>query len=645
MTGSLILALVVGLLTVAGHAQEGTPPEVTAQVSVTGTNVDKPGTVTLSPMQPRVNTVLRASVHDPDGVVGRLDESQWQWAWSPDKVNWTDIPVWAEGSVGSDYAPDSEKKGMYLRVRATYTDGYGPDKTAEVVTERVGKPAPAPEVSVQVLVSGLSYPWDLAFTPDGTMLFTERPGVLSRRLTDGTVRTISADLSDLFIGASARSGLLGIAVDPDFVSNRRFYTCQSHLGLTVQVISWTIDDDYTTATRVDDPLVDLPIASKTAPGGHHGCRLRFDPHGYLWISVGDGWIPSAPQNLDSLGGKILRVDALTGAGAPGNPFPSSPVYTYGHRHPQGLAWRPGTDQMWAVEHGTSWDDEINLLVAGGNYGWDPNDRDDPWNSPMTDRERHPDAHEARWSSGSPTLANSGGTFLAGAQWGAWEGRLAVATLKTKSLRIFEFTQQGGFVSQVNVPELNLDWRLRVPVMGPDGALYVTTDAGVTTDEGEGVTTYDGIDRILRVSASRSPAFMTDTEDHAVVENNSPSDIVATVLALDPKGAALTYTLSGPDAAAFNIPDATVGALRTNAALDYETKRSHEVVVTATNPDGLSDSLTLTITVTDVNEPVINELMASNSDTLLDPQGEADDWIELKNPGTEDPRPVRHVPVR
>ena len=415
------------------------------------------------------------------------------------------------------------------------------------------------------------------------MLFTERGGVLSSRLTDGTVQTVTADFSDLYV--SGEAGLMAIVVDPDFSSNRRFYTCQSHTGRTAQVIAWNINARYASATRVADPLVgDIPAVRR-----HSGCRLRIGPQGYLWVATGDATSGTVPQDLTSLGGKVLRVNASTGAAAAGNPF-GTRVYTYGHRNPQGLARRPGTNQMWSVEHGPTVDDEINLLSSGGNYGWDPVPGYNE-SVPMTDLGKFSDAVEARWSSGDRTLATSGGIFLEGADWEEWNGRLAVATLKGRSLRVFEFAEDGTFVSQVVVPELDGTYsRLRTPMLGPDGALYVTTSNGA------------GADRILRVTASRAPAFLTDTQVQHVEENSSTSDIVAKVLALDPKGETLTYTLSGPDALSFNIADATVGDLRANVALDYETRSSYEIIVTATNPGGLSDSVTLTINVTDVNEP-------------------------------------------
>ena len=588
------------------QVSDGTSTSSPLDLSVTVTNVDEEGTITFFPAQPRVGTVLQVRVSDPDGV-GKLT---WKWASSMDKSGWDDIndfgeQITSEGErseqpPGPNYAPTDADRGLYLRATATYRDGFGPGKTLKVVWDHVvGEQAPAPKITVVEIVSGLSHPWDIAFAPDGTMLFTERGGRRSpgrgrllSRLTDGTVQTVSADLDDGYFVND--TGLTGIVIDPDFASNRRFYTCLAHTGPEGQVIAWSINDTYTEAVRVADPLV---RGIRVGNAYHAGCRLRFGPEGYLWIATGDAYRPTLPQNLDSRGGKILRVEASTGARAPGNPF-ASQVYSYGHRHPQGLALRPGTNQMWSVEHGTGRDDEINLLATGGNYGWDPVDGlDDSWvpgynhSAPMTDLAKFPDAKEAKWSSGNHTLATSGGIFLEGEDWGEWDGRLAVAALKTLLLRVFEFTTGGAFVSQVAVPAVDGAYgRLRTPMLGPDGALYVTTSNG------------RGRDKILRVSASRAPAFLTDTETRKVDENNDISTFVAKVLALDSDGDTLTYTLSGPDAASFSIPDDTVGAMWANVAFDYETRRSYEVTATATDPQGLNDSTILTITVMDTDEP-------------------------------------------
>ena len=464
---------------------------------------DRPGSVSLFPARPRAGTVVSAALTDPDGLGGggsgpaaSSGAVSWSWARSSDGTAWTGVEAYDDGD---SYVPTEEDEGMLLRAEASYTDGQGPGKSAEAVSPAVvGAREPGPELTVTEIVSGLSHPWGIDFTPDGTMLFTQRAGVLNARLTDGAVRRVAADLGDLLVDGFA--GLQALAVDPDFTTNRRFYTLQGHAGREMRVIAWTIDADYDEATRVVDPLAKgMPIG----PGPwHSGGRLLFGPEGYLWIATGDGRVVTGAQDLTSLGGKVLRVDPRTGAGAPGNPFgASSPVYAYGFRNPQGLALRPGTDQMWLVEHGPKHDDEINLLAPGGNYGWDPvpddgalvfYDYSDEAGVPMTDLAKFPSARQARWSSGFPTLATSGAVFLDGPQWGEWEGRLAVATLKTKSLRVFEFTEQGDFAGQIVVPELDgSQGRLRTPALGPDGALYIAT------------SNRPGNDRILRVSANRA----------------------------------------------------------------------------------------------------------------------------------------------
>ena len=549
-----------------------TATDDTIDVTIDVGNVDEAGTVSFA----QIGDAVTATVSDPDGSV---HSEVWQWARSSRRSRgWTDIM----SATSASYTPVDDDQGMYLRATASYDDAHGPGKGAQGVS---ASQIALPDLRVTTLVSGLSIPWDIAFTPDGTMLFTQRAGVLSSRLTDGTVQTITADLSDLF--ASGETGLMGIVVDPRFSSNRRFYTCQGHTGPEVQVIAWTINADYTAATRVADPLVGgMPASS----GRHGGCRLRFGPNGYLWISTGDAATGTAPQDLTSLSGKVLRVNASTGAGAPANPFASSPlIYTYGHRNVQGLARRPRTSQMWSVEHGPSVDDEINLLIAGGNYGWDPVPGYNQ-NVPMTDLAKFPGAVEAKWSSGSPTLASSGAVFLEGRQWGVWEGRLAVATLRDSKLRLFEFTADGAFVSQVILPELDGTFgRLRTPMLGPDGALYVTTSNG------------GGADRILRVGENRAPAFASASAVRSVAENTMAGrNIGAPVVAVDPDEDALVYTLGGTDAASFDIVESS-GLLLTKAALDYETRSSYRVTVTAADTSGVSDEITVTITVENVNE--------------------------------------------
>ena len=476
-----------------------------------------------------------------------------------------------------------------------------------------------PEIDVDVLVDGLSVPWYLDFTPDETMLFTQRSGILSARLTDGTVQTVTADFSDF--RASGEGGFMAILVDPNFNANRRLYTCQTHFSpREVQVIAWTINTDYTEATRVSDPLVG------GIPGGgrHSGCRLRFGPSGYLWIATGDGVNGTNPQDLTSLGGKVLRVNASTGTGAPGNPFTSAPlVYTYGHRNVQGLARRPCTSQMWSVEHGPFIDDEINLLVSAGNYGWDPVPSYNE-SVPMTDTVKFPNAVEAKWSSGSPTLATSGGIFLEGSHWGDWEGRFAVASLKDSTLRIFEFANDGAFVNQVVVSELDGTYgRLRTPMMGPDGALFVTTSNG-SNDRILRVAPEDGVTELPRPSCPRhitqsgsngdgtlggfGPApvapkfddgFRTERE---LPENAAPGDAVGDpVAATHQDELAITYSLSGTDASKFTVDEHT-GQLRVREGVALILASTFTVNLTATDSAGFGAIIIVDI---EVIEPTLS----------------------------------------
>ena len=602
----------------AGHAETVT--------STTTIIVDQPGTVSLWPELPRIGTVVKATLTDPVGLEGvgsgaaaSLGAVSWQWTRSSEGSIWTSVDVYEDGD---SYTPTEDDEGMWLKVTSVYTDGQGQGKSAEAITSAtVGAREASPELTITQLVTGLTHPWDIAFTPDGTMLFTERDDGLRVRLTDGTVRQVTADFSDLNFGGTA--GLLALVLDPDFVSNRRFYTYQRHTGPEMQLIAWTIDQDYTAATRVADPLVGgIPVNRNRGPS-HGGGRLRFGPQGYLWIATGDGFSGTAAQDLTSLGGKVLRVDSQTGAGAPGNPFAPSPVYTYGHRNPQGLALRPGTGQMWSVEHGPDHDDEINLLVSGGNYGWDPAPDEgveglyDETTTPMTDLVKFSDALPAKWSSGYPTLAVGGGVFLEGSQWREWEGQFAVATLKTKSVRVFKFTEEGDLVSQVVVPELDRTYgRLRSAVLGPDGALYITTTNG------------GGKDKILKVVPANTPATGAPTiSGTAQVDETLTADISGITDADGLTSVSYSYQWIANDA---NTDTDIGGATSSTYTLsDADVGKTIKVRATFTDDAGNDEQLTSAATGAVAAEVVNPPLTASARNVPSSHDGSATFLFELR----------------
>nr|WP_237174165.1 PQQ-dependent sugar dehydrogenase [Prescottella equi] len=361
---------------------------------------------------------------------------------------------------------------------------------------------PAPPLQVTTVMDGLAKPWDVVVAPDGAILTGERAGRFVVKRPDGTVGEMTADLSDLY--AEGETGLMGIALASDFATSRTVYTCQGHrqagggslgagslgsadAGTDIRVLSWTADPEWTTLTRTGDVLTGIPTG---AGGRHGGCRILAHPDGTLYIGTGDTASPTVPQDRNSLGGKVLHVDA-DGSPAAGNPFPDSPVFTLGHRNVQGLALQPGTGRIYGIEQGTSRDDEVNLLDAGNNYGYRPDRAPFIYDEsvPMTDPVRVPGAVAAVWSSGAPTLATPGGTFVSGAAWGEWAGALAVTTQQGREMLLLKLTADGTAVTETD-SVLTDQGRLRSATRMPDGSLLVTTDNGTG-------------DKVLRVAPTTS----------------------------------------------------------------------------------------------------------------------------------------------
>lgn len=340
----------------------------------------------------------------------------------------------------------------------------------------------APPVRITTEASGLNIPWDLTWV-GSTMLFTQRSGTIHSKQGSAAPARVNIPLPPTF--ANGEGGLLGIVGDPQSASNQRFYTCQATANPNgtaqdVRVQRWRLTA-ATTAVSDGAPLITgLPLST----GRHSGCRLRFGADAKLYVGTGDAAIGTNPQDIQSLGGKILRVNA-DGSIPTDNPFFSQGgnaryVWTYGHRNVQGLALRPGTSQMWSVEHGSSRDDEVNVLGRGRNHGWDPVPGYDE-STPMTDLAKFPDAQRAAWSSGSPTIAASGATFVTGGGWGSWQGALAIAVLKDRGIRLLFLDPNGIVVRTEVLPGTQAYGRVRSVQLGPDRALYFTTSNGGSND--------------------------------------------------------------------------------------------------------------------------------------------------------------------
>jgi glucose/arabinose dehydrogenase len=354
-------------------------------------------------------------------------------------------------------------------------------------------PDPAPGSRTQVLpplhvtrkVTGLQTPWDVQRLPHGRLLIGERDTHRLIVWRAGHRRVLRFPAR---VWVSAETGLMGLAVDPQFKRNRRVYTCQggfTSTGHDVRVVAWRMSRHYTGVRRAKVLLRGIPATT----GTHGGCRLLITRGGALLVGTGDALTGTNPRDLDSLGGKVLRINRFTGKPSKRNPWASASsarryVLNYGHRNVQGLAER-SDGSLWSIEHGPDRDDEINLVVAGGDYGWNPVPG---YNQtvPMTDDALPGVQVPARWSSGSPTLATSGATWVRGTQWGEYDGTLAVATLKASRLVFFKFDSAGNLVWTRTPDEVTHFGRLRSVTRARNGDLLVTTSNGTA-------------DSVLRVS--------------------------------------------------------------------------------------------------------------------------------------------------
>ena len=336
----------------------------------------------------------------------------------------------------------------------------------------------APILATSTWAGGLSKPWDLAFLPDGAGVYTENDtGRIWGRLSGddrnhlfGQVQTFAASPA---FDNTGEGGLMGIAIDPNWSSNRRAYVCYS-TTVDNRVARFTLDPASSTPIADWTPIV-TGIPHNTF---HDGCRVRFQPGtGALFVSTGDAALRTGPQSDTVLAGKILRIDT------DGNPWPGNVSgqrwYTKGHRNPQGIAFRPGNNQPFSIEHGPDVNDEVNQLTNGGNAGWNPdNGSAYDQSKPMTDPAIA--TIFPTWASGGVTVAPSGGTFLSGAKWRNWDGALVVACLDGspdvgQRLLVMHLSADGTTLTAPPVTALNLGVRLRSAVQGPDGDLYVTTD--------------------------------------------------------------------------------------------------------------------------------------------------------------------------
>jgi glucose/arabinose dehydrogenase len=326
------------------------------------------------------------------------------------------------------------------------------------------------EVERRVISTNLEVPWGFAFLPNGDALFTERDsGRLLRMDASGEIQEVQT----LPTRGYGEGGSLGLAVSPDYEQNGyvpAYYTTEEDN----RVVRFRLGEEP------EPILTGIPFNSY-----HDGGRISFGPDGMLYVATGDAGNPSNSQDRNSLGGKILRLTP-DGDVPKDNPFPNLPVYSYGHRNVEGLAWDE-RGRLYASEFGQDAYDEVNLIRSGENYGW-----------PEFEGEGGEEAEAAGYVDPVTTwptseASPSGTEILKDGAIPQWEGDLFVAALRGQRLWRLELGPNGRVMRRQELLRDEVG-RIRNVVQAPDGSLWVTT----SNLDGYGSPVSDDDDRIIRL---------------------------------------------------------------------------------------------------------------------------------------------------
>jgi aldose sugar dehydrogenase len=338
---------------------------------------------------------------------------------------------------------------------------------------------PAPRVvkgnyRIVELAAGLSRPWSIAFLPDGRLLVTERNGRL-RLIRDGRLEPKPIEGVPPVLHGNGQAGLFDVVLHPDFAANSLVYLTYAH-GTTAA-----------NATRVararfdGEALVNLEVIFEASPAkdtmNHFGGRMAFLPDKTFLLTVGDGFeYRERAQSARSDLGKIVHLTEDGKTAGARNGFAAGParLYTMGHRNQQGLVVDVASGRIYATEHGPQGGDELNVIVAGRNYGWPLVTHGMDYSGAFVSPFKARPGLEPPLLQWTPSIAPSGLALYQGDKFPAWQGDLFVGALAFKQLRRIDLDEQGRVLGE-DILLTDLDQRIRDVRCAPDGYLYLTTD--------------------------------------------------------------------------------------------------------------------------------------------------------------------------
>ena len=345
--------------------------------------------------------------------------------------------------------------------------------------QNAGQPI-ASDYVIEEVAGGLEVPWSIVFTSPTRMLVTERPGRI-RVIENGKLLTEPLHVFSEVV-SDAEEGLMGMTLNPDYESNHYLYVALAYEanGTQDKVVRFTDESN-----QLSDPQVlmdNIPAAQF-----HAGCRLGFGPAGKLYITTGDATERTLAQDVNLLNGKILRINR-DGSIPSDNPFPNNPMWSYGHRNPQGIDWHPANGELYSSEHGPSGGDgpgggdEVNRIVKGGNYGW-----------PLVSHERTRDGTIAPLIVFTPADAPASLLVYSGKALPDFKHNLFFGCLRGQGIMRLVLDPNNKDKITHHEKIATTYGRIRDVIEGPDGFIYFST----SNRDGRGSPQADD-DRILRI---------------------------------------------------------------------------------------------------------------------------------------------------